>query len=93
MSSFLLPGWRVFLNNGSLGIAPRPVVAAVTDYLNDAAALKSDEYPRWGYETLDEERTEMAEYAGCKKDELAFVHKRHRGDEHLCRGSRPEGRR
>ena len=30
---FLLPGWRAFLQNGSLGIAPRPVVDAVTDYL------------------------------------------------------------
>lgn len=71
---FLLPGWRAFLNNGSLGIAPRPVVAAVTDYLNRSAALDVKEYPRWGYETLDDERTELAEYIGCKKDELALMH-------------------
>lgn len=71
---FLLPGWRVFLNNGSLGIAPKPVVAAVTEYLNRSAALQVDEYPRWGYETLDEYRTELASYVGCKKDEVALMH-------------------
>lgn len=71
---FLLPGWRAFLNNGSLGVAPRPVLDAVTDYLNRAAALRVEEYPRWGYETLDDYRTELARFTGCKKDELALTH-------------------
>ena len=71
---FVLPNWRAFLNNGSLGIAPRPVLEAVTGYLNRAAALEVTDYPRWGYETLDEERTELAAFVGCKKEELAIVH-------------------
>lgn len=71
---FYLPEWRTFLNNGSLGVAPRPVIQAVEEFLERGAGLISDEYPRWGYETLDPERTEMAEFLGCKKDELAFVH-------------------
>jgi selenocysteine lyase/cysteine desulfurase len=71
---FLLPGWRAFLNNGSLGIAPRPVLDAVTGYLTRAAGLEMDEYPRWGYETLDEMRVELGAYVGCKKDELALTH-------------------
>jgi selenocysteine lyase/cysteine desulfurase len=71
---FLLPGWRAFLNNGSLGIAPLPVVEAVADYLRRSAALTTDGYPRWGYETLDEHREEMSRFLGCKKDELALMH-------------------
>jgi selenocysteine lyase/cysteine desulfurase len=72
---FLLPNWRSFLNNGSLGVAPKPVVAAVGDYLQRGAALTMDDpYPRWGYETLDEHREELARYLGCKKDELALMH-------------------
>ena len=72
---FLLPNWRAFLNNGSLGVAPRPVLDAVTNYLTRSAELNIGEgYPRWGYETLDEHRTEMAAYFGCKKDELALMH-------------------
>lgn len=71
---FLLPAERIFLNNGSLGVTPRPVLAAVEEYMERAAALRVDDYPRWGYETLDEERTELAEFVGCKKDELAITH-------------------
>ena len=66
----------MFLNNGSLGVAPKPVVRAVTDYLERSAALllPDGEYPRWGYETLDEHRTVVSAYLGCAKDDLAFVH-------------------
>jgi len=73
---FSLPEQRVFLNNGSLGVAPKPVVRAVTDYLERSAALiiPDGEYPRWGYETLDEHRTVVSAYLGCAKDDLAFVH-------------------
>ena len=70
-----LPNWRAFLNNGSLGVAPRPVLAVVGDYLERSAALELDyPYPRWGYETLDEYREELAGFLGCKKDELALMH-------------------
>ena len=71
---FLLPGWRAFLNNGSLGVAPRPVVHAIADYLNRSAALLMDDCPRWGYETLDDMRQELASFFGCDKDELALTH-------------------
>ena len=72
---FLMPGKRAFLNTGSLGVAPRPVVEAISDYLQQAAALHIAEgYPRWGYETLDEQRTELAVFVGCSKDELAITH-------------------
>ncbi len=77
---FLLPGWRCFMNNGSLGIAPKPVVAAVTNHIERSAALthypelQDEEYSRWGYETLDKYRTELGAFLGCKKDELALMH-------------------
>ncbi|MCU0246085.1 MAG: aminotransferase class V-fold PLP-dependent enzyme [Bryobacter sp.] len=71
---FLLPEWRHFLNNGSLGVTPRPVLHRVVEYMTEAAGLLMDEYPRWGYETLDAHREKMAAFAGCAKDELAFMH-------------------
>ncbi|MGH9673168.1 MAG: aminotransferase class V-fold PLP-dependent enzyme, partial [Bryobacteraceae bacterium] len=71
---FYLPGWRAFLNNGSLGIAPKAVIGAVEQYLEQAAGLAMDDYPRWGYETLDAHRAEMAAFLGCHADELAFTH-------------------
>ena len=72
---FFLPQWRSFLNNGSLGVLPRPVYRTVATYMENAAALETPyPYPRWGYETLDEEREELSKYLGCKKDELALMH-------------------
>jgi selenocysteine lyase/cysteine desulfurase len=76
---FVMPENRAFLNTGSLGIAPRPVLQAVGDYLQQAAALEfqalqAERYPRWGYETLDAEREEIAGFLGCSKDELALTH-------------------
>ena len=77
---FLMPGKRAFLNTGSVGVAARPVVQAVCNYLEQSAALQmeglhaEDRYPRWGYETLDKHRSELAQYVGCQKDELAITH-------------------
>lgn len=76
---FVMPGKRAFLNTGSLGVAARPVLDAVSNYLDHAAALdigalQVERYPRWGYETLDAERAELAAFVGCSKDELAITH-------------------
>lgn len=71
---FLIPGWRAYFNNGTLGLAPRPVLQVVSEFLNRGAAMEVNDYTRWGYETLDEQREELAQYLGCKKDELAITH-------------------
>lgn len=72
---FFLPDNRAFLNNGSLGVIPRPVHRAMNDYLEKSARLEIEEgYPRWGYETLDAEREALAEFVGCPKDSLAITH-------------------
>lgn len=72
---FLMPDARAFLNTGSLGVTPLPVIDAVKRYLDKSAALHIESgYPRWGYETLDEERERLSDFVGCSKDELAIVH-------------------
>ncbi|MFN7923669.1 MAG: aminotransferase class V-fold PLP-dependent enzyme [Bryobacteraceae bacterium] len=73
---FYLPEQRVFMNNGSLGVAPRPVIRAVVEFLEKGAGMQMPdfEYPRWGYEALDAHRQEMSQYLGCRKDDLAFTH-------------------
>jgi selenocysteine lyase/cysteine desulfurase len=77
---FLMPGKRAFLNTGSVGVAAKPVVQTVCNYLEQSAGLHmkglhdGDAYPRWGYETLDSHRRELAQFVGCSKDELAITH-------------------
>lgn len=65
---------RVFLNPGSLGVIPKPVLEAVMKGLHRQAQWPTDDAPRWGYETLDDERSTMASFLGCRKEELAFTH-------------------
>ena len=71
---FLLPDWRAYMNNGSLGVAPRPVVEAVTDYLERGAGMVGSEYPRWGYELMESHRKEAAAFLGCSFESLAITH-------------------
>jgi selenocysteine lyase/cysteine desulfurase len=71
---FLLADARPFLNPGSLGVAPRPVLQAMFDAMKQAAAYADEEVPRWGYERLENERVAMADFLGCHADELAFTH-------------------
>ncbi len=79
-NQFLMPGKRAFLNTGSVGVAARPVVKKVCDYIEQSAGLHmdglhpGDAYPRWGYEALEGHREELAKFVGCKKDELAITH-------------------
>ena len=71
---FFLPDWRAYMNNGSLGVAPRPVVAAVAEYLERGAGMIGSEYPRWGYELMESHRKEAAAYLGCAFENLAITH-------------------
>lgn len=71
---FLLPDDRAFLNPGSLGVMPRPVLNAVFESLARGAEYATDTVPRWGYESLEPERAEMAAFLGCAPEEIAFTH-------------------
>ena len=71
---FLLGDRRIFLNPASLGVAPRPVLQSVRVSIERAAEYETDEIVRWGYETLDAERSEMGDFLGCTREELAFTH-------------------
>jgi isopenicillin-N epimerase len=71
---FLLQPDRRFLNPASLGVMPRPVLQAVFASLTRGAEYATDDVQRWGYETLEAERSTMAQFLGCRTDELAFTH-------------------
>jgi selenocysteine lyase/cysteine desulfurase len=71
---FLLPKGRAFLNPGSLGVMPRPVMQAVFESLQRGAVYATETVQRWGYEALEPERAEMASFLGCAPEELAFTH-------------------
>lgn len=73
---FLIPGDEVYLNNGTVGSSPWPVLKAVFDSYTDTermAQADPEDYPIWGYAPWNEFRDPLAAFIGCSRDELALV--------------------
>jgi len=73
---FLIPADTVYLNNGTVGSSPRPVLQAVFDAYNDTERLAQDDpedYPIWGCGPWNEYRDPLAAFVGCARDELALL--------------------
>jgi isopenicillin-N epimerase len=73
---FLIPSDEIYLNNGTVGSSPAPVLRAVfegyekTEQMNDA---DPEDYPIWGYGPWNEFRDPLASFVGCKRDEIALL--------------------
>ena len=67
----------IYLNNGSLGISPRPVVDRMIRHLHDTESFEDREfntYPWWGYaNTTLNMRTKIAAFVGADPDEIALT--------------------
>lgn len=74
---FLQPDGVIYLNNGSIGLSPRPVVDAMIKHLRESESFKDREYPKypwWGYaDTTLEFRTRIAAFLGADPDEIALT--------------------
>lgn len=73
---FVIPEDTVYLNNGTVGSSPLPVLKAVFDSYFDCEKLSWDDpesYPIWGYEPWNQYRDPLAKFLGVTRDELALV--------------------
>lgn len=73
---FLIPMDHVYLNNGTVGSSPAPVLRAVFDGYNETEKMAQDDpedYPIWGYAAWNEFRDPLAAFVGCTRDEIALV--------------------
>ena len=73
---FLIPEDEVYLNNGTVGSSPVPVLRAVFEGYRDSERLAQadpEDYPIWGYAAWNLFRDPLAEFIGCKRDELALL--------------------
>jgi len=73
---FLIPEDEVYLNNGTVGSSPMPVLKAIIDCYQDAERLAQndpEDYPIWGYAAWNQFRDPLAAFVGCKRDEIALV--------------------
>ena len=73
---FIIPEDEVYLNNGTVGSCPLPVLKAVFDGYYETEKMNQadpEDYPIWGYGPWNEFRDPLAAFVGCSRDELALV--------------------
>src|SRR4249920_2493075 len=73
---FLIPDDEVYLNNGTVGSSPLPVLRAMIDGFNDLermAQADPEQYPIWGYEPYLEFREPLAQFVNAPVSEIALL--------------------
>ena len=86
---FVIPSDEVYLNNGTVGSCPWPVLRAVFDgYLETEKMAQDDpeDYPIWGYGPWNEFRDPLAKFIGCSRDELALVRNATEANSYIASG-------
>jgi isopenicillin-N epimerase len=86
---FLIPRDEVYLNNGTVGSSPMPVLRAVFDGYNDTEKMAQsdpEDYPIWGYAAWNEFRDPLAEFVGCTRDEIALVRNATEANSYIANG-------
>src|SRR6201993_5101017 len=86
---FLIRSDVIYLNNGTVGSSPAPVLRAVFQGYDDAEKLcqkDPEDYPIWGYAAWNEFRDPLASFVGCTRDEIALVRNATEANSYIANG-------
>ena len=86
---FLIPDDEVYLNNGTVGSSPMPVLKAVIDGFNDLERMDEadpEDYPIWGYGPFLEFREPLAKFLNVPVSELALLRNATEANSHVANG-------
>ncbi|HXP23409.1 MAG TPA: aminotransferase class V-fold PLP-dependent enzyme [Candidatus Sulfotelmatobacter sp.] len=86
---FLIPEDEIYLNNGTVGSTPTPVLKAVFEGYRDSERLAQtdpEDYPIWGYAAWNQFRDPLAEFIGSKRDELALLRNATEANSYIANG-------
>jgi selenocysteine lyase/cysteine desulfurase len=86
---FLIPDDEVYLNNGTVGSSPVPVLKAIFDAYNQTEQLAQEDpedYPIWGYAAWNEFRDPLATFVGCRRDEIALLRNATEANSYIANG-------
>ncbi len=86
---FLIPADEIYLNNGTVGSSPAPVLRAVFDAYKSTEKLDEtdpEDYPIWGYGPWNEFRDPLAAFVGCSRDEIALVRNATEANSYVANG-------
>jgi isopenicillin-N epimerase len=86
---FLIPEDEIYLNNGTVGSSPAPVLRAIFDGYTTTEKMDQqdpEDYPIWGYAAWNEFRDPLAEFVGCKRDEIALLRNATEANSYIANG-------
>jgi isopenicillin-N epimerase len=86
---FLIPEEEAYMNNGTVGSSPVPVLDAVFAGYRDSERLAQtdpEDYPIWGYASWNQFRDPLAKFVGCTRDELALVRNATEANSYIANG-------
>ena len=86
---FLIPADEIYLNNGTVGSSPAPVLRAIFDAYTTTEKMDQqdpEDYPIWGYAAWNEFRDPLAEFVGCKHDEIALLRNATEANSYIANG-------
>lgn len=86
---FLIPADEVYLNNGTVGSSPAPVLRAIFQAYDETEKMDQhnpEDYPIWGYGVWDEFRDPLAEFVGCTRDEIAILRNSTEANSYIANG-------
>lgn len=88
-NQFLIPLDEVYLNNGTVGSSPYPVLKAVfSSFLETEQLAESnpEEYPIWGYEPYVVYRDALAQFVGATRDQIALTRNATESNNYIANG-------
>ncbi|PYY01282.1 MAG: aminotransferase [Acidobacteria bacterium] len=86
---FLIPSDEVYLNNGTVGSSPRPVLRAIVESFHQTEQMAQsdpEDYPIWGYASWNEFRDPLAAFVGATRDEIAIVRNATEANNYIANG-------
>jgi selenocysteine lyase/cysteine desulfurase len=86
---FLIPADEIYLNNGTVGSSPAPVLRAVFEGYEKSEKLNEadpEDYPIWGYAAWNEFRDPLASLVGCHRDEIALLRNATEANSYIANG-------
>jgi len=86
---FLIPADEVYLNNGTVGSSPAPVLRAIFEGYETCEKLNEadpEDYPIWGYASWNEFRDPLAAFVGCNRDEIALLRNATEANSYIANG-------
>ena len=86
---FLIPQDEVYLNNGTVGSSPAPVLRAVFDGYTSTERMDQqdpEDYPIWGYAAWNEFRDPLARFVGSTRDEIALLRNATEANSYIANG-------